>query len=105
MKRIMWNDPATSRLMYRLSALWATAYAVLSIHGSATYTLYLPHKVGHYLPAIIAFGCWLWALHCALLYRTDASIRTRLDLRLLLPLFPMALASSLICYLRYLEQR
>jgi hypothetical protein len=105
MKRVMWNDPPTSRLMYRLHALWATAYAVLSIRCSATYTLYLPHQVGHYMPAIVAFGGWLWALHCVLLYRTDASIRTRLDLRLLLPLSPMASASSLICCMRYLEQR
>lgn len=102
--RAMWNDPVTSRLMYRLNAVAATVYAALSLYCSSTYELYLPHRVGHYFPAGVAIAGGLWALHCVLLYRTDAPIRTRLDRQLLVPLFPMVLDSGLACYLRYLAQ-
>ena len=103
--RAMWNDPATSRLMFRLSWAAACAYGGLSMLLSSTYTLYGDnggHPLGHLLPFGTAFATALWGLQCALLHLADRSLRREawaLSLR-----FALAGASAWICDHRHWHQ-
>jgi hypothetical protein len=55
------------KALYRANLICAALYAGASILVSYTYTLYLPHAVGHlHSVASIAITA-IWAIHCALL--------------------------------------
>jgi hypothetical protein len=100
----MWHDPAASRLMFRLNLANVLLYSALSVFLSSTYTLYMPHIVGHLVPAASVVVVVLYTLHCALLFWTDLHLRRAWELNALFLPLVIALLSAWICYRRYYEQ-
>jgi hypothetical protein len=100
----MWHDPASSRLMFRLNLAMACLCALESLFLSSAYDLYMPHIVGHYIPAVSVVVVVLYGLHCALLYWTDHGLRRPWEFNALSLPFAGAAVSAWICYQRYFEQ-
>jgi hypothetical protein len=100
----MWNDPATSQLMFRLNLAMACFCSVLSLFLSSTYELYMPHIVGHLIPAASIVVIALYGAQCVLLFWTDRHLRQPWELYALSLPFLGALTSAWICYLRYYQQ-
>ena len=87
-----------SKAWYLASVAAVTLFAALGLWQSATYTLYLPHPVGHLKPAGMVVVAIAWIGYGFLL--PGRSTGKPGGVALLLPL-GLAVASALVCHHRY----